>query len=117
MPSLVEDLGDGHTAETGVNGSSNGHSNGHTNGSNGSSNGHTNGKDIQAEIAAYIVREEPLYQERPLKVVCIGAGVSGLATAIKIQETLTNVDFTIYEKNGDVGGTWLENRYPGCACT
>lgn len=22
----------------------------------------------------------------------------------------------IYEKNEDIGGTWLENRYPGCAC-
>lgn len=25
------------------------------------------------------------------------------------------VDLTIYEKNQDVGGTWLENRYPGIA--
>jgi cation diffusion facilitator CzcD-associated flavoprotein CzcO len=23
---------------------------------------------------------------------------------------------TIYEKNAGVGGTWFENRYPGCAC-
>jgi cation diffusion facilitator CzcD-associated flavoprotein CzcO len=22
----------------------------------------------------------------------------------------------VYEKNEDIGGTWLENRYPGCAC-
>jgi cation diffusion facilitator CzcD-associated flavoprotein CzcO len=26
------------------------------------------------------------------------------------------MDLTIYEKNADVGGTWLENRYPGVAC-
>jgi cation diffusion facilitator CzcD-associated flavoprotein CzcO len=26
------------------------------------------------------------------------------------------VDLVIYEKNHDVGGTWLENRYPGVAC-
>ena len=26
------------------------------------------------------------------------------------------VDLQIYEKNADVGGTWLENRYPGCTC-
>jgi hypothetical protein len=25
------------------------------------------------------------------------------------------IDFTIYDKNEDVGGTWLENRYPGVA--
>ena len=26
------------------------------------------------------------------------------------------IDLIIYEKNADVGGTWLENRYPGIAC-
>src|ERR1700691_975333 len=31
----------------------------------------------------------------------VGAGASGLAV-------------TVFEKNGDVGGTWLENVYPGC---
>lgn len=60
---------------------------------------------------------EPLNFPRPLKVICIGAGVSGLLTAIKVKERLRNVDFQIFEKNNDLGGTWLENRYPGCACT
>jgi cation diffusion facilitator CzcD-associated flavoprotein CzcO len=27
-----------------------------------------------------------------------------------------HVDFHIYEKSPEVGGTWFENRYPGCAC-
>ncbi|KAI9155624.1 FAD-binding monooxygenase moxY [Paramyrothecium foliicola] len=26
------------------------------------------------------------------------------------------VDLAIYDKNSDIGGTWLENRYPGVAC-
>jgi len=26
------------------------------------------------------------------------------------------LDLTIYEKNADIGGTWLENKYPGVAC-
>lgn len=26
-----------------------------------------------------------------------------------------SVDFQIYEKNANIGGTWLVNRYPGCA--
>jgi len=64
----------------------------------------------------YQIREEPLYSKAPIKVVCIGAGVSGLATAVRVQQTLKNVDFEIYEKNAELGGTWLENRYPGCAC-
>jgi 4-hydroxyacetophenone monooxygenase len=42
----------------------------------------------------------------------IGAGVSGLCMAIKLQEA--RIPFVIYEKNPTVGGTWYENGYPGC---
>jgi 4-hydroxyacetophenone monooxygenase len=45
-------------------------------------------------------------------VAIIGAGVSGLGMAIKLQEA--GIPFKIYEKNKTVGGTWLENSYPGC---
>jgi 4-hydroxyacetophenone monooxygenase len=44
--------------------------------------------------------------------VIIGAGVSGMAAAISLQKA--GIPFTIIEKNNSVGGTWLENRYPGC---
>lgn len=67
----------------------------------GTSNGSTNG---------YQVLEEPLNSSTSVKVVCIGTGVSGLVTAIRAQEMLTNCEFDIYEKNSDLGGTWLENR-------
>src|SRR6202000_417487 len=40
----------------------------------------------------------------------------GLQIAYKALRQLPNVTFVIYEKNADVGGTWLENRYPGCTC-
>jgi 4-hydroxyacetophenone monooxygenase len=46
-------------------------------------------------------------------VVIIGAGFSGLCAGIRLKEL--GIRFTILEKNPDVGGTWLENRYPGCA--
>ena len=55
-------------------------------------------------------------KNRRVKVVSIGAGFAGILIAYKIQKELENVDLTIYEKNGDVGGTWLENKYPNCAC-
>src|SRR3984957_12646175 len=45
-------------------------------------------------------------------VVIIGAGVSGLGMAIKLREA--GIPFVVYEKNKTVGGTWLENSYPGC---
>lgn len=64
----------------------------------------------------YEIRENPLSTPYRVSVVCVGAGVSGIAAAMCAQETLEDCDFTIYEKNGDLGGTWLENRYPGCAC-
>ncbi len=45
-------------------------------------------------------------------VVIIGAGVSGLCLASKLDAL--GIEFTIVDKNADVGGTWFENRYPGC---
>src|SRR5258708_36096307 len=42
----------------------------------------------------------------------IGAGASGLAAAHRLRQA--GVGVTVFEKNGDVGGTWLENVYPGC---
>jgi len=53
---------------------------------------------------------------RPLRVICIGAGFSGIYMGIRIPELLRNVALTIYEKNTGMGGTWWENRYPGVAC-
>jgi 4-hydroxyacetophenone monooxygenase len=46
------------------------------------------------------------------KVIVIGAGFAGLCAAIKLKEL--GVPFEILEKNDAVGGTWLENKYPGC---
>ncbi|KAF2742122.1 FAD/NAD(P)-binding domain-containing protein [Sporormia fimetaria CBS 119925] len=43
--------------------------------------------------------------------------VSGVLMGIKLREAFGDtLDFWIFEKNEDVGGTWFENRYPGCAC-
>lgn len=57
------------------------------------------------------------FTPRKLRVVCIGAGISGLNVAYKLkhERPLDYVDLTIYEKNPEVGGTWFENIYPGVA--
>jgi 4-hydroxyacetophenone monooxygenase len=47
------------------------------------------------------------------KVLVIGAGFSGIAMGAKLKEA--GYEFTIVEKNGNVGGTWYENTYPGIA--
>ena len=48
-----------------------------------------------------------------IHVAIIGAGASGLCAAIQLGEL--GIPYTIFEKNAEVGGTWYENRYPGCA--
>ena len=63
-----------------------------------------------------IISERSIDSIRPLKVICIGAGVSGILTAIHLPRYLQKLDLTIYDKNEDLGGTWFENTYPGCAC-
>ena len=67
---------------------------------------------------AYQLSQVSLFTARPVKVLCMGAGISGLsfANAVKTGQ-LANIDLTIYEKNSSLGGTWWENRYPGYACT
>ncbi|KAK1751476.1 flavin-binding monooxygenase [Echria macrotheca] len=61
------------------------------------------------------VTDTPINTSRPLRIIVIGAGISGIAFAYKAQ-SLRNISYTIYEKNADVGGTWFESRYPGCSC-
>ncbi|KAJ9614291.1 hypothetical protein H2200_002427 [Cladophialophora chaetospira] len=68
------------------------------------------------DFDGFRVTEEPLYTKRHLRIVCVGAGATGLQIAYKAERLLENIDIQIYEKNHDVGGTWLENRYPGCTC-
>jgi cation diffusion facilitator CzcD-associated flavoprotein CzcO len=48
-------------------------------------------------------------------VLIVGAGFSGLCMAIKLRQARMN-SFLVIEKGEDIGGTWHENRYPGCAC-
>lgn len=47
---------------------------------------------------------------RPIRVICIGAGVSGILTAARSPKEIPNIKLTIYEKNSDIGGTWFEDR-------
>ena len=48
------------------------------------------------------------------RALIIGTGFSGLGMGIALQKQ--GVDFLILEKADDVGGTWRDNTYPGCAC-
>lgn len=45
------------------------------------------------------------------RVVVIGAGIAGLFMTEKLKRA--QVEFTVYEKSNEVGGTWRDNVFPG----
>ena len=52
---------------------------------------------------------------RQYDVLVIGAGVSGIGAAIRLRQAGVT-DFAVLEKAAELGGTWRDNTYPGCAC-
>ncbi|GAB3043827.1 flavin-containing monooxygenase [Spirosoma pulveris] len=49
------------------------------------------------------------------QVGIIGAGFAGLVAALRLKKQHEE-SFVIFERATDVGGTWRDNIYPGCAC-
>ena len=68
-----------------------------------------NGEDPYAQPAMFDV---PAATRESFRVVIVGAGMSGLLSAIRLQQA--GIPFDVIEKNPQVGGTWYENTYPGC---
>jgi len=50
-----------------------------------------------------------------VSVAIVGSGFAGLGTAIALKRAGRH-DFVVLERAEDVGGTWRDNSYPGCAC-
>ncbi|CAN9270665.1 unnamed protein product [Alternaria alternata] len=57
----------------------------------------------------------PLGKGRKIRILMVGAGLTGIGAVKIFKETFpsSEMELVIYEKNPDVTGTWLENRYPG----
>jgi len=73
--------------------------------------------DMLTEEAGLLPRRE--FREKPAavrregpQVAIVGAGLSGIGLAIYLKQA--GIPFIIYEKNMGPGGTWWDNRYPGC---
>ena len=47
-------------------------------------------------------------------IVIVGAGFGGIGMGIALKEAGYH-DFVILDKAHDLGGTWRDNQYPGCA--
>lgn len=52
-------------------------------------------------------------QAKRLRVGIVGSGFGGIAFAVKLKAK-TDAEFVIFEQEGGIGGTWWQNRYPGC---
>ena len=73
-------------------------------------------KDAAVKLdPSYTIIEKPIGTRRAIRVACIGAGYSGLMMAIMFSQKMKgkNAELVVYERNQDLGGTWLLNRYPG----
>jgi len=51
----------------------------------------------------------------PFPIAIIGAGFAGIGTAIRLKQAGIE-SFTMFERAGEIGGTWRDNTYPGAAC-
>ncbi len=62
--------------------------------------------------AVHSLEALPAAAKHDFKVLIVGAGMSGLLAAIRLQQS--GIGYVVVEKNADVGGTWMVNSYPGC---
>lgn len=71
---------------------------------------------MSIEKRPYLINEKPLGTAKHVRIVGIGAGAGGINMVRTLRKHLTDYELVFYEKNDKVGGTWFENRYPGCRC-
>jgi len=60
-----------------------------------------------------VSRDLPLPEH--VRVAIIGSGFAGLGAAIRLRQAGYE-DLVVLERATDLGGTWRDNTYPGCAC-
>ncbi|KAJ8480894.1 hypothetical protein ONZ51_g6367 [Trametes cubensis] len=72
--------------------------------------------DNGSPASAFTLGDFCIDEYKPIKVIVIGAGISGLLAGIRFPQKIPNVELTTYEKSAGVGGTWYNNNYPGLAC-
>ncbi|ROW01942.1 hypothetical protein VMCG_05623 [Cytospora schulzeri] len=64
-------------------------------------------RQVNADTAA--APGEPIAHD----ILIIGAGLTGINTAYRIQTEMPHLSFTVLEARGDIGGTWDLFKYPG----
>ncbi|KAL4945074.1 hypothetical protein BDV06DRAFT_219606 [Aspergillus oleicola] len=56
-----------------------------------------------AEDEPWIVEERSIDATRPMRVVVIGSGISGIISSIRLRQRIGKLDLCVYEKNADIG--------------
>jgi 4-hydroxyacetophenone monooxygenase len=67
---------------------------------------------LEDDVRAAHWKKADVAPDRDFRVAIIGSGMSGIVAAYRLQQA--GIAYTVLDKNPDVGGTWLENTYPGC---
>ncbi|WP_370417381.1 flavin-containing monooxygenase [Streptomyces sp. QH1-20] len=62
-----------------------------------------------------VIPAQPARPGRDTHVVVVGAGFSGIGAAVRLRRAGFH-DVLLLEKGPQLGGTWRDNTYPGCAC-
>jgi len=76
------------------------------------------GKTRSDNLRREVLPAESLNGDAParhVRIAILGTGFSGLGMAIRLKQRGQH-DFVVIEKADDIGGTWRDNTYPGCAC-
>ncbi|KAL6408130.1 FAD/NAD-P-binding domain-containing protein [Ilyonectria robusta] len=64
----------------------------------------------------YTIDERPAFSPTRKSIIGIGAGMAGIALAMKANERSDLLDLKVFEKGSNYGGNWYWNQYPGLAC-
>ncbi|KAK0641754.1 hypothetical protein B0T16DRAFT_516194 [Cercophora newfieldiana] len=60
--------------------------------------------------------QDPVGEASYSQFACIGAGFSGIGLGAMLKRRYNISDVRMFERESDLGGTWMINQYPGCAC-
>ncbi|KAH8686387.1 hypothetical protein BGZ61DRAFT_589577 [Ilyonectria robusta] len=74
------------------------------------------GSVLKTVLPGLELEDHPVDEHAPIRVVVVGAGISGLIAGILLPAKVPGLDLVIYERNDDIGGVWHSNVYPGVRC-
>lgn len=63
-------------------------------------------ESVVSQGGAFELGQFAIDKSRPMRVVVIGAGYSGIVAGVRVPQRLNNIELVIYEKLAGVGGTW-----------